>query len=193
MRMFLAVLFCALATVAAQAQVVALGASNTRGYDLALSDAFPAKLEALLHAKGRNVTVANEGVNGDTSEGMLSRFDSAVPEGTRVVILECCGNDDKNGGHLVADHAGGIRALVGKARARKIAVVYIADSYRGSKDSSGVAAAKAAGARLCGGIMAGVPEEHKRPSSAGTHLDPEGYEIVAHRILGCVIGALGGR
>src|ERR1700733_13091855 len=105
MRRFFAALFCVLSsTLAAQSQVVALGASNTRGFDLPLSDAWPAKLEALLRAKGRNVSVANEGVNGDTSEGMLSRFASAVPEGTRVVILECCGNDNKNNRHVVTDH-----------------------------------------------------------------------------------------
>jgi acyl-CoA thioesterase-1 len=57
----------------AKAQVVALDDSSTRGYLLALSDAWPAKLEALLHQRGYNVSVANEGINGDNSEGMLSR------------------------------------------------------------------------------------------------------------------------
>ena len=95
----------------AKAQVVALGASNTRGYDLPLQDAWPAKLEALLRQRGYNVAVSNEGINGDTSEGMLSRVGSAVPVGTRVVVLECCGNDNKDGRHQVADHDGDIRIL----------------------------------------------------------------------------------
>ena len=60
----------------AKAQVVALGDSATRGYMLPLTDAWPAKLEALLHQHGQNVSVANEGVNGDTSDGMLGRVGS---------------------------------------------------------------------------------------------------------------------
>ena len=63
----------------AKAQVVALGASNTRGYDLPLQDAWPAKLEALLRQRGYNVAVSNEGINGDTSEGMLSRVGLGGP------------------------------------------------------------------------------------------------------------------
>jgi acyl-CoA thioesterase-1 len=68
----------------ASAQVVALGDSATRGYLLPITDAWPAKLEGLLRQRGINVGVANQGVNGDTSDGMLSRLDSAVPDGTRV-------------------------------------------------------------------------------------------------------------
>ena len=58
-----------------QAQVVALGPSSTRGYLLPLTDAWAAKLEALLRQHGANLSVANEGINGDTSDGMLSRLD----------------------------------------------------------------------------------------------------------------------
>ena len=175
----------------AQAQVVALGASNTQGYDLPSSDAYPAKLEALLRAKGYNVSVANQGRNGDTSDWMLARFDSAVPAGARVVILECCGNDDKDKKHLVSDHVGNTAALVRKAQSQNISVVYLTQQYQGNPDNAAAAAAAAAGAKLCGSMLQGVPQEHLRPSSAGTHADPEGYEIVARRILGCVVSALG--
>lgn len=95
-RSFIALAQCALialglvgASTAADAQVVALGASNTVGY--------PTLLEAMLRAKGYNVTVSNAGVNGDTTSGMLGRVDSAVPPGTRVVILQPGGNDARRG------------------------------------------------------------------------------------------------
>ena len=198
MRRILFSLFVTLlATGASQAQVAALGASNTRGFDLPFSDAYPAKLQALLRAKGYNVTVANEGVNGDTSDGMLSRFDSAAPAGTRVLILECCGNDNKAVGRraagrfAVADHVGNIRGLVLKARRRGIAVVFLGNRYQGEPDASGAAVARASGAILCGGMLKDVPPEHQRPSSAGLHADAVGYDIVAHRLLPCVIRALG--
>lgn len=77
-------------SVAVHAQVVALGASNT-------ARAYPSQLEAMLRARGCNVSVANAGVNGDTTAGMLGRVDSAVPQGTRLVILQPGGNDRRKG------------------------------------------------------------------------------------------------
>src|SRR5262245_17327554 len=72
----------------AYAQVVALGASITQGKGVADQEAYPARLEALLRSKGMNVTVANQGINGDTLQNMQNRMDRAVPQGTRVVILQ---------------------------------------------------------------------------------------------------------
>lgn len=79
------------------ATVVALGASNTYGKGVARNQAFPAQLEAILRAKGLNVRVINAGINGDTTEGMLRRMDSAVPNGTSAVILQPGGNDGRKG------------------------------------------------------------------------------------------------
>ena len=115
----------------AKAQVVALGPSSTRGYLLPLTDAWPAKLEALLRQHGANLSVANEGINGDTSDGMLSRLDSAVPNGTRVVVFTCCGNDNKDANHVVADRDGNIKTIVSRLRARRIAVVFIGERFHG--------------------------------------------------------------
>lgn len=77
--------------------VVALGASNTFGKGVARSQAYPAQLEALLRARGLSVRVINAGINGDTTAGMLSRLDRAVPKGTSVVILQPGGNDRRKG------------------------------------------------------------------------------------------------
>ena len=41
------------------AEVVCLGASYVQGWGVAPNEAFPAQLEAMLHAKGINVAVAN--------------------------------------------------------------------------------------------------------------------------------------
>jgi acyl-CoA thioesterase-1 len=193
MRGIIGLLVTALSASAAQAQVVALGSSNTRGYDLPASDSYPARLEALLRAKGYNVSVTNAGINGDTSEGMLNRLNSATPSGTRVVVLDCCGNDNKLGGgarFFVADHYANVRTLVQRIKAKGIEVVFLPDGYQGEKDTA-AAAARAAGAHMCGGMLKGVPEEHRRPSAVGTHADPIGYDIVAHRVLGCVMQELG--
>jgi len=78
---------------AAEIKIVALGASQTYGKGASRADTYPAQLESLLKAEGYSVLVANEGVNGDTTEGILSRLDRAVPDGTKIVILQPGTND----------------------------------------------------------------------------------------------------
>jgi acyl-CoA thioesterase-1 len=89
-------LVCA-ATTNSHAQIVALGASSTAGYGVGASAAYPAQLEAILRARGRPMSVSNAGVSGDTTGGMLSRLSSAIPQGTRIVILQIAGNDAMKG------------------------------------------------------------------------------------------------
>jgi acyl-CoA thioesterase-1 len=74
-------------------KIVALGDSLTAGYGLAASEAFPARLETALRARGVAVEVANAGVSGDTTSGGLARLDWAVPDGTDAVIVELGAND----------------------------------------------------------------------------------------------------
>lgn len=74
-------------------RIVALGDSLTAGYGLPAADAFPAKLERALKAKGYDVRIENAGVSGDTASGGLSRLDWSVPDGTEAVILELGAND----------------------------------------------------------------------------------------------------
>ena len=74
-------------------KIVAFGDSLTAGYGLQAKDAFPAKLERALQAKGMRVEIENAGVSGDTSSGGLSRLEWSIPEGTDAVILELGAND----------------------------------------------------------------------------------------------------
>ena len=55
-------------------RIVALGDSLTAGLGLPANEAFPARLEAALKAKGIAATVANAGVSGDTASGGLGRL-----------------------------------------------------------------------------------------------------------------------
>ena len=74
-------------------RIVAFGGSSTYGKGVDRQDTYPAQLERALRAKGYDVTVANAGVNGETTKDALSRFDRAVPAGTAIVILEFGLND----------------------------------------------------------------------------------------------------
>ncbi len=74
-------------------KIVALGDSLTAGFGVSAANAFPAKLEKALKAKGFAVEVVNAGVSGDTAAGGLARLDWAVPPDTDAVIVELGAND----------------------------------------------------------------------------------------------------
>jgi len=78
-------------------RIVAIGASNTAGYH-AGGQGWTDQLQAMLRAKGYEVSMTVAGVVGDTSKGILSRVDSAVPAGTQVVIYDVGGGNDKDTG-----------------------------------------------------------------------------------------------
>jgi acyl-CoA thioesterase I len=108
------------------ATVVALGASNTYGKGVERGQDYPAQLEAILRARVSSIQVVNAGINGDTTEGMLNRLDSAVPDGTKVVILQPGGNDRRKGG---TDRTAEIQ---GRLKARGIRVVMMPNNmFRG--------------------------------------------------------------
>src|SRR5437764_11366195 len=88
-------------TSTAQAEtvrIVAIGASNTSGYAVGAGNAYPARLEAMLKAKGYDVTVVNAGVTSETSAQTLSRVDSVVTPGTKIVIYDVGGGNDADTG-----------------------------------------------------------------------------------------------
>ena len=98
-------------------RIVALGDSLTAGYQIALGDAFPAKLEQALRAKGHDIEIANAGVSGDTTAGGLARLDWAVPDGTEAVIIELGANDMLRGGDPAAA-ARNLEAIITRIKAK---------------------------------------------------------------------------
>jgi acyl-CoA thioesterase-1 len=78
-------------------KIVVLGDSLTAGLGLGATDAFPAKLQRALTAKGLKVEIINAGVSGDTAAGGLARLDWSVPDGTDAAIVELGANDALRG------------------------------------------------------------------------------------------------
>jgi acyl-CoA thioesterase-1 len=103
-------------------KVVAFGDSLTAGYGLPAQDAFPAKLERALKAKGVNIEIENAGVSGDTSSGGLSRLDWSIPEGTDGVILELGANDMLRGIDPAITRKS-LDAILARLKERNIAVL----------------------------------------------------------------------
>ena len=110
--------------LARAAEVVALGADYTQGEGVAPTETYPAQLEAMLRTKGFAVAVANAGVSGDTTAGMLSRFDSVVDSSTRVLALQP-GYNDESSGISNEDAAANVIRIVVAASARHIKVVMV--------------------------------------------------------------------
>jgi acyl-CoA thioesterase-1 len=77
--------------------IVAFGDSLTAGLGLSESESFPAQLEAALKAQGKDVSVINAGVSGDTTSAALQRLDWGLPQDAGAVIVELGGNDALQG------------------------------------------------------------------------------------------------
>ena len=109
--------------VAANAQIVALGASDVAGwFGVMHHQTWPTQLEEMLKAKGYNVQVKNAGKPGDTPWGLLHRLDSAVPSGTKIVILAkegLYGNNQVS--QLKADE--GMNTVETKLKSRGITII----------------------------------------------------------------------
>jgi acyl-CoA thioesterase-1 len=163
----LAAVYCALPE-AAQAQVVAFGASNVSGRGVSQSEAFPAQLEAMLRAKGYSVRVLNAGVPGDGTQQMLARFDSDIPADAHVVILDVAGGLWNNW-RLHVDPALGpadIAIMKAKLTVRHVKIIELHSNR-------------------------GMPPEFIQPD--GIHLTAEGHRLLASRLLPLVMQALGRR
>lgn len=105
--------------------VVAIGDSETYGRGLDRDQAYPAQLGALL---GSNWSVFNAGVSGDTSRGMLARFDADVLSHSPKFVFIMAGENDiyygydpsTNDDSYKLDAAGGLKAnivaMIDKAR-----------------------------------------------------------------------------
>jgi acyl-CoA thioesterase-1 len=73
--------------------LVALGDSLTQGYGLPPEEGLVPQLQAWLAAQGRDVTVVNAGVSGDTTAGGLARLGWTLTPDVDAIIVTLGGND----------------------------------------------------------------------------------------------------
>ncbi|MGB6449159.1 MAG: GDSL-type esterase/lipase family protein [Steroidobacteraceae bacterium] len=149
----------------AHAQIVAFGASNVAGKNVAAREAFPAQLRAMLREKGYTVAVLNAGISGNTTAEMRKRVDTDIPEGTAIVILDSCGgyhNDEQKG---ISRNQGDadMAAIDARLKERGIKVVPV-----GAAD---------------------LGKEYRQQD--GLHLTREGYKLLARQLLPRVTEVLG--
>ena len=78
-------------------RIVALGDSLIAGPGLEADQTFSVRLEAILHARGHDVTIIDAGVSGDTTRDGLARLDWSLGSDADAVILELGANDALRG------------------------------------------------------------------------------------------------
>ena len=79
--------------VAGGVTIIAFGDSLTAGYGLPINESYPAQLDAVLKAEGKQVKVINAGVSGETTRGNLERAAFIRSQNPDIVLLGIGGND----------------------------------------------------------------------------------------------------
>jgi acyl-CoA thioesterase-1 len=196
--MHIAVLMLALMTLAHPAwadvakpiKLVVLGDSLSAGLGLPAQDAFPAKLQKALQAKGIVVDMTNAGVSGDTSSGGRDRLDWSVPEGTEGVIVELGANDAMRGIDPDLTRAA-LTDIVQRLKARKIAVMLcgmlappnFGADYGARFNSIYPELAKHFDVPLYPFFLDGVAADAKLNQADGIHPTAAGVDIVVDKML----------
>jgi acyl-CoA thioesterase-1 len=196
--MHIAVLMLALMTVLNPAwaeatkplKLVVLGDSLSAGLGLPAQEAFPAKLQKALQAKGMAIDMTNAGVSGDTSSGGRDRLDWSVPDGTEGVIIELGANDALRGIDPDLTRAA-LTEIVARLKARKIPVMlcgmlappnYGAD-YAARFNSIYPDLAKKFDVPLYPFFLDGVAAEAKLNQADGIHPTAAGVDIIVGNMM----------
>lgn len=170
--------------------IVAFGDSLFAGYGLTPEQAFPSQLEKRLIGKGYNVKVINQGVNGDTTSGGLSRVSAVLAEKPQIVILDLGGNDVLRGiaPSIVQDNlykimsqlqAGGVKMVLAGNKAPITLGVAYAEAFNPIYPNL----AKAFGVPLYPEILAGVYGVAGKVQPDGLHPTPEGVQVMVDGVM----------
>ena len=170
--------------------LVAFGDSLSAGYMLPQNDAFPTVLEKALRDAGRDVTVANAAVSGDTTSDGLARLDWSIPDDTDGVLLELGANDMLRGldPELVRKN---LSAMLDRLKERHIPVLLIGmratpslgRDYVTRFDAIYPDLARTYGVQLYPFFLDGIAEDPALNLQDGMHPNPEGVRKVVAAIL----------
>ena len=178
-------------------RIVAFGDSLSAGYLLPASASFPGQLEAALRAKGRDITVVNAGVSGDTASDGLARLDWSVPPGADLVIVEFGANDMFRGLDPIITRRA-LDEIITKLQGRGAFVLLagmrsvsnLGDSYRGEFEAIYPELAKAHQVPLYPFFLQGIAEQAAFNLADGIHPNRSGVAKIVAGILPSVEAVL---
>lgn len=170
--------------------ILALGDSLTAGLGLEQNEAFPAKLEQALKAKGLDVKVINAGVSGDTAVQGAARLDWSLTDDVKAVIVELGANDALRG--LDPAQAGAaLKEIVGKLQAKKLPVLVagmrsppnLGPDYGKAFEAIYAQFAGQEGVLLYPFFLDGVAADPKLNQQDGMHPTAAGVDVIVARIM----------
>ena len=194
----LAALFLGLQTALAQpVTILALGDSLTAGLGLEASEAFPARLEAALKAKGLDVRIVNGGVSGDTAAAGLARLDWALSDNVDGLIVELGANDALRGLDPAQTETA-LDGILAKAAARQLPVLIagmrappnLGPDYAAGFDAIYPRLAEKHGAMIYPFFLDGVAAQPSLNQADGIHPNGKGVDIIVERIMPSVEGLI---
>jgi acyl-CoA thioesterase I len=145
--------------------IAAIGDSNIAGKGVAMDDAYPAKLQKALRAKGYDVRVSNAGRIGDTTQGLMRRLDDDVPTEAKMAIV-WIGINDLRAGMPQAQVEADRQEIAGRLEKRGVRVVLL-------------------------GPGTGLAEQRQyQIGDRQGHLNARGYDLIVERTLGDVEAVL---
>jgi acyl-CoA thioesterase-1 len=167
-----------------------LGDSLAAGYGVKPAEAIPARLEAALKAAGRNVSVINHGVSGDTTAGGLERIDWMMADKPDIVLVELGGNDALRGSNPAGTERN-LDAIIAKLKAAG-ATVWLAGmlaprnfgpEYAAQFDGLYRKLADKHDVPLYPFFLDGVAQDPAFNQPDGIHPNSKGVDVVVERLL----------
>lgn len=170
--------------------ILVLGDSITAGLGLAAEEAYPARLEEALRAKGHDIRIVNGGVSGDTMADGLARLDwSLTPEIGAVVVA--LGANDALRGLAPAAMEKSLDGILAKLDEKGLPVLLaglqaprnLGEDYALSYDAIFARQAERHGALFYPFLLEGVAIDPGLNQADGIHPNGEGAHQIARRLL----------
>lgn len=197
--LFIAVMAVGTPSEASEKTILALGDSLTAGYGLGPGEAFPDQLERALKAAGKDATVINAGVSGDTTAGGLTRLSwlLAGMSPPDVVIIELGANDGLRAIDPASTRAN-LSAIIEKTQAAGAVVLLtgmyappnLGDEYESSFNRVFPSLVEEFNVMFYPFFLDGIAGHASLNQADGIHPTPEGVGVVVKNILPTVIEAL---
>ena len=174
--------------------IVALGDSNTYGSGpgmgrtpggVPMAEAYPAKLERALRARGWDVSVSNQGVAGQSARDAVYNLDRRIPVGTKLTIIELGLNDRHWLDASPSDIASSLAEISRRVRAKGSAIILVRE-WPQSDEATFAAVQQRADAVVSWWSSDLYSNGHVRPeydSGDHSHLNAAGTDVVVSRAL----------
>jgi acyl-CoA thioesterase I len=192
-RFSVALFFVVLSVLPLRAEtitILALGDSLTAGLGLDPQQSFPAKLEAALKAKGRDVIVMNAGVSGDTTAQGAARLDWSLTDDVDAVLVELGANDALRGLPVPQAEAA-LDEILSKLKAKNLPTLVLGmrappnlgPDYGSAFEIMYPNLSTKHGAALYSFFLEGVAADASLNQADGIHPNVKGVDEIVRRVL----------